>query len=90
MSKRCCPRGTRLDGFFRLDSPLPVARCYAQLMRLGPWTRSSATATRLYNFMPQQRFALENDCFAALKEEYRQEGGGRSNRTYGYIRKRSG
>jgi hypothetical protein len=40
--------------------------------------------------MPQQRFALENDCFAALKEEYRQEGGGRSNRTYGYIRKRSG
>ncbi|HEX9271764.1 MAG TPA: amidohydrolase family protein [Candidatus Binatia bacterium] len=43
---------------------------------------------RLYNFSPQQRSALENDHFAQIKENYKKEGEGRSNRTYGYIRKR--
>ena len=43
---------------------------------------------RLYNFTPQQRSTLENDRFAQIRENYRKEGEGRSNRTYGYIRKR--
>ena len=44
---------------------------------------------RLYNFTPQQRSALDNDRFARIKEIYEKEGEGRSNLTYGYIRKRS-
>lgn len=40
---------------------------------------------RLYKFSPQQRSALDNDRFAQIKEDYRQNGEGRSNRTYGYI-----
>ena len=43
---------------------------------------------RLYNFTPQQRSALENDRFAQIKENYKEAGDSRSNRTYGYIRKR--
>ncbi|HZA54023.1 MAG TPA: hypothetical protein VE616_07225, partial [Candidatus Udaeobacter sp.] len=42
---------------------------------------------RLYSFTPQQRSALEDDRFAQIKEDYQKKGGGRSNRTYGYIRK---
>ena len=44
---------------------------------------------RLYNFTPQQRSALDNDRFAQVKENYRKDGQGRSNRAYGYIRKRT-
>jgi uncharacterized protein len=44
---------------------------------------------RLYHFTPQQRSALENDRFAQLKENYEKTGEGRSNLSYGYIRKRS-
>jgi hypothetical protein len=44
---------------------------------------------RIYNLTPQQRSALENDRFAELKESYEKNGRGRSNLTYGYIRKSS-
>ena len=47
-----------------------------------------ANNARLYNFTPQQRSTLENDRFAQIKETYQKDGTDRSNRTYGYVRKR--
>ena len=66
---------------FLLDSPLLFAIFYDQLAILGE------NNARLYSFKPQQRSALEKDRFAQIKENYKKEGEGRSNRTYGYILK---
>ena len=43
---------------------------------------------RLYKYPITQKSELARDHFAHLREEYEQAGGGRSNLTYGYIRKR--
>ena len=40
---------------------------------------------RLYHFNRQQRSALDNDRFAALKSDYERDGAARSNLAYGYI-----
>ena len=45
---------------------------------------------RLYKYSITQKAALANDCFAHLRNIYEQSGAGRSNRTYGYIRRRIG
>jgi len=66
---------------FLLDSPLLFAIFYEQLAILGE------NNARLYNFTPQQRSAFENDRFVQIKENYKKEGEGRSNCTYGYILK---
>ena len=43
---------------------------------------------RLYKYPMQQKAELATDRFAQLREGYEQSGADRSNRTYGYIRKR--
>jgi hypothetical protein len=43
---------------------------------------------RLYKYPLEQKAALARDRFAQLRAQYEQQGPGRSNRTYGYIRRR--
>ncbi len=45
---------------------------------------------RLYKYPIQQKAELAHDRFAQFRESYEQSGVGRSNRTYGYIRKQLG
>jgi hypothetical protein len=48
-----------------------------------------STNARLYKYPIKQQAALATDRFAQLRETYEQHGTDRSNRTYGYIRKRA-
>jgi hypothetical protein len=43
---------------------------------------------RLYKYPLTQKSELAHDRFAALREEYEQGGGSRSNLAYGYVRRR--
>lgn len=43
---------------------------------------------RLYKYPVVQKSELAHDRFAQLRDIYERDGEGRSNRTYGYIRKR--
>ena len=42
---------------------------------------------RLYNYKPERRVELANDKLANYKEFYERHGEGRTNLTYGYVRK---
>jgi len=44
-------------------------------------------SARLYGYTPKQQAAVLTDRFASCKDIYDREGGDRSNRAYGYIRK---
>ena len=85
----------QIEALRRLEIPDEMQKKYG-FKPLGPADGQVKKAifgdnnARLYNFKPQQRSTLENDRFAQIKENYKKEGEGRSNRTYGYIRKRSG
>ena len=85
----------QIEALRRLEIPDEMQKKYG-FKPLGPADGQVKKAifgdnnARLYNFTPQQRSTLENDRFAQIKENYKKEGEGRSNRTYGYIRKRSG
>jgi hypothetical protein len=63
--------------------------------RLGPAAGPVKTAivgtnnARLYKYPIKQRAELAHDRFAQLREIYEQDGAGRSNRTYGYVRRRT-
>ena len=82
----------QIEALRRLDIPDEMQKKYG-FKPLGPADGQVKRAilgdnnARLYNFTPQQRSALENDRFAEIRENYKKEGDGRSNRTYGYILK---
>ena len=83
----------QIEALRRLEIPDEMQKKYG-FKPLGPADGQVKKAifgdnnARLYNFTPQQRSALENDRFAQIKENYQEAGDSRSNRTYGYIRKR--
>jgi uncharacterized protein len=82
----------QIEALRRLEIPDDIQKKYG-FKPLGPADGQVKRAilgennARLYKFSPQQRSALENDRFAQIKEDYRKDGEGRSNRTYGYILK---
>jgi predicted TIM-barrel fold metal-dependent hydrolase len=84
----------QIEALRRLEIPQDMQKKYG-FKPLGPADGPVKQAifgdnnARLYNLTPQQRSALENDRFAELKESYEKNGRGRSNLTYGYIRKSS-
>jgi uncharacterized protein len=84
----------QIEALRRLEIPEEMQKKYG-FPALGPADGPVKRAifgennARLYNFTPQQRSMLENDRFAQIKEGYQKKGEGRSNRTYGYIRKRT-
>jgi uncharacterized protein len=86
-------RQWQIEALRRLEIPDEMQKKYG-FKPLGPAGGQVKKAifgdnnARLYNFTPQQRSTLENDRFAQIKENYKKEGEDRSNRTYGYIRKR--
>ena len=83
----------QIEALRRLEIPDEMQKKYG-FKPLGPADGQVKKAifgdnnARLYNFTPQQRSALENDRFAQIKENYQAAGDSRSNRTYGYVRKR--
>ena len=83
----------QIEALRRLEIPDEMQKKYG-FKPLGPADGQVKKAifgdnnARLYNFTPEQRSALENDRFAEIKQNYKKNGEGRSNRTYGYIRKR--
>ncbi len=84
----------QIEALRRLEIPEEMQKKYG-FPALGPADGPVKRAifgennARLYNFTPQQRSALDNDRFAQIKEGYQKDGERRSNRTYGYIRKRT-
>ena len=84
----------QIEALRRLEIPQDMQKKYG-FKPLGPADGPVKQAifgdnnARLYNLTPQQRSALDNDRFAELKESYEKNGEGRSNLTYGYIRKSS-
>jgi predicted TIM-barrel fold metal-dependent hydrolase len=82
----------QIEALRRLEIPEEMQKKYG-FKPLGPADGQVKRAilgennARLYKFSPQQRSSLENDRFAQIKENYQEQGAGRSNRTYGYIRK---
>jgi predicted TIM-barrel fold metal-dependent hydrolase len=83
----------QIEALRRLEIPDEMQKKYG-FKPLGPADGQVKRAifgdnnARLYSFTPKQRSALENDRFAQIKETYQKDGADRSNRTYGYIRKR--
>lgn len=84
----------QIEALRRLEIPQDMQKKYG-FKPLGPADGPIKQAilgdnnARLYNLTAQQRSALEDDRFAVLKESYQTSGEGRSNLTYGYIRKSS-
>jgi len=84
----------QIEALRRLEIPEEMQKKYG-FPALGPADGPVKRAifgennARLYNFTPQQRSALDNDRFAQIQKGYQKDGERRSNRTYGYIRKRT-
>ena len=80
-------------------APAGNSRGHAKAIRLratrtGRWAGEDGDSrennARLYKYPIKRKAALAHDRFAQLQEQYEQSGVGRSNRTYGYIRRRTG
>jgi predicted TIM-barrel fold metal-dependent hydrolase len=83
----------QIEALRRLEIPEDMQKQYG-FEPLGPADGPVKTAilggnnARLYKYPIQQKAELASDRFAHLQELYEQSGPDRSNRTYGYIRKR--
>ena len=81
----------QIEGLRRLEIPEDMQRKYG-FQPLGPATGPVKTAifsgntARLYG-LEQHAEVVNGDRFAALKEDYRRNGPGRSNLRYGYVSK---
>ena len=85
----------QIEALRRLEIPEEMQKQYG-FQPLGPADGPVKTAifgennARLYKYPIQRKAELAHDRFAQLQEQYEQSGVGRSNRTYGYIRRRTG
>jgi uncharacterized protein len=85
----------QIEALRRLEIPEEMQKQYG-FQPLGPADGPVKTAifgennARLYKYPIQRKAELAHDRFAQLQEQYERAGVGRSNRTYGYIRKHSG
>jgi predicted TIM-barrel fold metal-dependent hydrolase len=85
----------QIEALRRLEIPEDLQKPYG-FKPLGPADGPVKTAifggnnARLYKYPIQRKTELSGDRFAQLREQYEQEGIGRSNLTYGYIHKRTG
>jgi uncharacterized protein len=82
----------QIEGLRRLEIPEDMQRKYG-FKPMGPADGPvkqaifSANATRLYSY--EKHADLAKDHFAEIKSDYLRAGGARSNRRYGYVRKRA-
>jgi predicted TIM-barrel fold metal-dependent hydrolase len=83
----------QIEALRRLEIPEDMQKQYG-FEPLGPADGPVKTAilggnnARLYNYPIMQKGELAHDRFAQLREQYKREGGSRSNLAYGYIRRR--
>jgi predicted TIM-barrel fold metal-dependent hydrolase len=83
----------QIEALRRLEIPEEMRKKYG-FQPLGAADGSVKTAifgennARLYKYPLVQKSELDRDHFAQLRAQYEREGPDRSNRTYGYIRKR--
>jgi uncharacterized protein len=83
-----------IEALRRLEIPKDMQKQYG-FQPLGPADGPIKTAilggnnARLYKYPIKQKAELFHDRFAQFRERYEQSGEGRSNLTYGYIRKRT-
>jgi uncharacterized protein len=84
----------QIEALRRLEIPEDMQKQYG-FQPLGPADGPIKTAilggnnARLYKYPIKQKAELFHDRFARFRERYEQSGKGRSNLTYGYIRKRT-
>ena len=82
----------QIEALRRLEIPEELQKKYG-FKPLGPADGPVKTAifgennARLYNYKPERRAELANDKLAHYKEFYERHGEGRTNLTYGYVRK---
>jgi predicted TIM-barrel fold metal-dependent hydrolase len=85
----------QIEALRRLEIPEDMQKQYG-FAPLGPADGPVKTAifgennARLYKYPIQRKAELAHDRFARLQAQHEQSGIGRSNRTYGYIRRQSG